>query len=39
MRQYGTQTGFGIYTIELGRADQLVDRGGALATAVAPANK
>ena len=45
MRQHVTQPSFGIDTVQLGRADQRVDRGGSFATAVgageqivAPAN-
>ena len=34
MRQHVTQPGFGVDTVQLGRADQRVDRGGALAAAV-----
>jgi hypothetical protein len=34
MRQHVTQLGFGLDTVQLGRADQRVDRGGALPAAV-----
>lgn len=34
MRQHVTQPGFGVDTVQPGRADQRVDRGGALAAAV-----
>lgn len=34
MRQHVTQPGFGVDTVQLGRADQRVDRGSALAAAV-----